>query len=297
MGKGNQRNRRYSRYIPYDYERAYREKLEAIEEEEEIRKLVSGKVRHIYATKEIRSGDQLEIEIYPEFRKGEENQIPDDARKRKNREAQKNLNDKNSRKYCERLIQENFGDGDFWITFTYSNENVPETMEEALRNMQAYIRRVNYRRRKLGLETARYIYVTECSAKGRWHHHLVMDGDLSMDEVEKAWKKGRRNQVRRIEKDEDGLVGMARYITKDKERAGKYQKAWCASKGLRKPEERVNHYKTKQNHVNRMVTGDLNICDHLLKWYGDEYDFREAEIRKNEFNGCFYIYGRLRLKC
>ena len=118
-----------------------------------------------------------------------------------------------------------------------------------------------------------------------------------MDEVEKAWKKGRRNQVRRIEKDEDGLVGMARYITKDKERAGKYQKTWCASKGLRKPEEQVNHYKTKQSHVNRMVTGDLNVCDHLLKWYGDEYDFREAEIRKNEFNGCFYIYGRLRLKC
>ena len=93
-----------------------------------------------------------------------------------------------------------------------------------------------------------------------------------------------------------GLVGMARYITKEKSKKGKYQKTWCASKGLRKPKEKVNHYKTKQKDVDRIVKGDLNVCDHLMKWYGDKYDFAEAEVKYNTFNGRFYIYGRMRLR-
>ena len=87
------------------------------------------------------------------------------------------------------------------------------------------------------------MYVTECSDKGRWHHHFVCDGDMGLEAVEKKWKKGRRNQVRRLQKDENGLSGMANYITKQKhpekkgkepKPVGKYQKAWKASKGLKK---------------------------------------------------------------
>jgi hypothetical protein len=140
------------------------------------------------------------------------------------------------------------------------------------------------------------VYVTECSEKGRWHHHIVMDGDVDMDTVEAVWNLGKRNEIRRLQRDENGLVGMARYITKEKSKKGKYQKTWCASKGLRKPKEKVNHYKTKQKDVDRIVKGDLNVCDHLMKWYGDKYDFAEAEVKYNTFNGRFYIYGRMRLR-
>lgn len=42
--------------------------------------------------------------------------------------------------------------------------------------------------------------------------------------------------------------------------------------------------------------GDLNVCDHLMKWYGDKYDFAEAEVKYNTFNGRFYIYGRMWLR-
>ena len=123
-----------------------------------------------------------------------------------------------------------------------------------------------------------------------------MDGDLDMDTVEATWNKGKRNHLRRLQKDENGLVGAARYITKEKERKSKYQKTWNASTGLRKPKEKVNHYKTKQYHVNRIVKGNLKICDHLTKWYGDMYEFAEAEVKYNTFNGRFYIYARMRAK-
>jgi len=58
----------------------------------------------IYALKEITAGDQFEIEIYPQFRSMDE--VPPEGRtiKKDNNKAQKNLNDKNARKYVERLI-------------------------------------------------------------------------------------------------------------------------------------------------------------------------------------------------
>lgn len=290
------KKRRKAVYAPYDYEAAYMNSLDKMEEANEERILKEGKVKSIYATKEIRSGDQLEVEIYPEFTKGQKDQIPDEGKRKRQRQAQKNLNDKNSKKMCERVIGENFTDRDIWATFTYTDDNMPASMEVATKNMQNYIRRLNYQRKKQGLSNARYVYVTECSEKGRWHHHVVMDGDVDMDTVEAVWNLGKRNEIRRLQRDENGLVGMARYITKEKSKKGKYQKTWCASKGLRKPKEKVNHYKTKQKDVDRIVKGDLNVCDHLMKWYGDKYDFAEAEVKYNTFNGRFYIYGRMRLR-
>lgn len=148
--------------------------------------------------------------------------------------------------------------------------------------------------------------MTECSEKGRWHHHIVMDGDIDMDTVEKVWTLGERNEVRRLQKDENGLVGMAKYITKPKEPAkkkkkgdqevvAKYQKAWTSSRGLRKPKVKKNHYKTTQKNVDDIVRGKLTVEDHMKKWYAAAgYIFTSSEVRYNEFNGRFYIYARMR---
>ena len=62
--------RRKTAYVPYDYEAAYQNQLVKMEEANAERLLREGRAKNIYATKEIRSGDQLEIEIYPEFSRG-----------------------------------------------------------------------------------------------------------------------------------------------------------------------------------------------------------------------------------
>lgn len=294
------RRRKKNVYVEYDYEEAYQKQLENLEEDIIKRMMEGKKIRYVYATKEIRSGEQLEVEIYPEFARRQQGEIPEEGRRKKSRQAQRNLNEKNSRKQCERTINENFTDEDIWATFTYTAENAPVSMKVAQKNMQNYIRRLNYQRKKRGLPNARYVYVTECGDKGRWHHHIVLDGDIDIDTVEKLWTLGKRNQVRRLEKDENGLVGMAKYITKPKgkgkkEEEGKYQKTWTPSKGLKKPREDKNHYKTKQSHVDKMVKGELKVEDHMKKWYAAEgYIFTEAEIRYNKWNGQYYIYARMR---
>lgn len=294
------RPRKKTAYVEYDYEEAYQKQLENLEEDIVKRMMEGKKVKYVYATKEIRSGEQLEVEIYPEFTRKQQSEIPEEGRRKKDRQAQSNLNEKNSRKQCERTINENFTDEDIWATFTYTKENTPASMKVAQNNMQNYIRRLNYQRKKRGLPNARYVYVTECGDKGRWHHHIVLDGDMDMDTVEKLWTLGKRNQVRRLEKDENGLVGMAKYITKPKGKGnrqdeGKHQKKWTTSKGLKKPKVDKNHYKTKQNHVDSMVNGTLKVEDHMKKWYAaGGYEFTEAEIRHNKWNGQYYIYARLR---
>lgn len=290
MGK-----RKKTVYVQYDYEEAYKEHLEQMDEYF-VQQLLQGKDKKkktVYATKEIRAGEQLEVEIYPEFTRSELKEIPTEAMRKKQRQAQWNLNEKNSRKQCERVINENFGNRDIWATFVYADENLPKTMDEAQKNMQNYIRRLNGKRKKAGLQNARYVYVTECSADGRWHHHIVLDGDMDMDTVENTWKLGNRNQVRRLDKDEDGLTGMAKYITKEKKK--KSQKKWAASKGLKKPKVHVNHYKFRKKDVNEIVKNNNVMKEKLLNWYEKEgYTFTSAEVRYNDFNGRYYIYARMR---
>ena len=68
--------RRSKKYIEYDYEAAYDRQLHSLEEANLQRMLQESKVKSIYATKEIRAGEQLEVEIYPEFSTSQRSEIP-----------------------------------------------------------------------------------------------------------------------------------------------------------------------------------------------------------------------------
>lgn len=284
-------------YIPYDYEEAFNQQIETLHEYF-IEQMLKFRFKAVYACKEVRAGEQLEIEIYPEFSKISE--IPEEARlKKDNSKAQKSLNDKNARKYVNRLIEHNFTDRDIWITLTYGKGQEPADMDEAIKNMQNYIRRINYQRKKRGLPNAKYVYVTEFSpgSKIRWHHHLVMDGLLDMDLVEKTWKKGQRNETRRLEKDEYGLTGLANYITK--EPRGK--KRWNSSTNLKQFRVRKIHskkdqsgkYKKMESYVKEMVKDRSYLEWQMKKWF-PEYLFTESQVYYNDFNGMFYIRARMR---
>lgn len=289
------KRRRKAAPVPYDYEAVYTEDLEGAE----ITAALDADSRNrgdVYATKEIRAGEQLEIEIYPQFDRTQKHLIPAPVRA-KQRKAQKILNARNSWKRCRRLINENFTDRDIWATFTYSAANAPDSLEQAKRDMQNYIRRLNRLRKKRGLQNARYIYVTERGANGKWHHHIILDGDIDIDTIERLWTLGKRNNVRRLERDEAGLAGLAAYITKQgkKRRAeDKGLKTWTPSKGLREPQERVNH-KFRRKHIREMVRDFNAVKYHMERVYaGAGYVFTSAAVKYNSFNGRFYIYAQMR---
>lgn len=302
MEKGKKGKRPRRGFIPYDYEAAYTKSIEDMHEWF-IEQMLEHRKKMVYALKEITAGEQFEVEIYPQFKSV--NEVPPEGLNKDNSEAQKNLNDKNARKHVERLINESFTSDDIWITLTYDDEHLPPDgdIDAAIKNMRNYIRRINYRREKRGMEKCKYIYVTEYNPEEeiRWHHHLVMDGSLDMDTVEKAWKCGSRNEVRRLEKDEYGLSGMANYIVKDKHRV-KGEKRWNCSQNLKQPRVRVVHskrsaagenYKQIGSFVDGMVKNRGSIREQLAKWYPN-YEFTDSTVYYNDFNCMFYIHARLR---
>ena len=148
-GKTGKRKKRGMNFIPYDYEAAFNKAMGELNEWF-IEQMFSHGKKMVYALKEIKAGEQFEVEIYPQFKSMDE--VPEEGRsiKRDNSKAQRNLNDKNARKYVERLINRNFGDKDLWITLTYDDAHLPPDGDNdaAVKNMQNFIRRVNYQRKK-----------------------------------------------------------------------------------------------------------------------------------------------------
>lgn len=296
--------RKGRQFIPYDYEAAYSKAMDDMHEWF-TEQLFKHRKKVIYALKEITAGNQFEIEIYPQFKSMDE--VPAESRqiKKDNSRAQKNLNNKNARKYVERLINQNFTNNDIWITLTYDDEHLPPDgdIDAAIKNMQKFIRRVNYQRKKRGLPNTKYVYVTEYSAKAtiRWHHHIVMDGAMDMETVEGCWKQSSRNEIRRLQEDENGLSGMANYLVKEKERI-KSEKRWNSSHGLQDPDIKVVHskrpaaggrYKQISSFVDGMVKDRNSIPEVLKQWYPN-YDFTDVNVYYNDFNCMFYIHARLR---
>ena len=290
MGKVRKYQRKKTKYVEYDYESLYNTQIEKMDEALE-REMLTLRNKCVYATKEITAGVMKEIEIYPEFSRSE---LKGNGAKKRNKEAQSNLNDKNARKHLTRLVNTNFNNGDYWITLTYSDEYLPKSMDEALKNIKNFMRRINYRRNKEGLDKAKYIYITEYAEgkKGiRCHHHLIMDGALSMDTVESTWKLGRRNNLRKLAVDECGLTGIANYLAKDP----RGNKRWCSSTNLKQPTVKKNHYKFKKKKVQDLVKHRDSIKSEMEKTYPG-YIFVDAEVRFNEYNAMFYIYTRMRKK-
>lgn len=283
------------RYIDYDYEKIYESSIDNLDEWF-VDYMLKKPHACVYACREYYMKEQLEINIYPEFSKVSD--LPPGSRtKRDNSRAQANLNDKNAKKCVERLILMNFDDGDYWLTLTYDNEHLPgyDDWKQAQKNICNFFKRVNYRRKKRGLPNAKYIYITEYNPDSkdghRWHHHVIMDRGIPMEELEQIWGKSSRNTLKTLQKDEYGLIGVSKYITKEKKKG---MKRWSSSKGnLKQVRPRKNHYKFKRKQVDEMVRNRDSIKQKMEEMYKG-YIFTDQHVYYNDFNGKFYINVRMR---
>lgn len=284
------------RYDNYDYEEAYNDQCEKLEELEAERISKQGKGAG-YRTTTTEAGKQIEIDIYPTFRSRHD--LPRTKRTRESRPAQKNLNDKRAKRYLNNLAAANFGKGDLWGTFTYRKGEEPESIEDAERLFGNFIRRINRRRKKQGKPNLKYIYVTEWSndpQKGvRVHHHMIFDGANNRDEIESLWTHGDRTETKRLAPDPDThITGLVKYITKDikGEERPKHKRRWKTSKGLKKPKVTRSYSKFGKRTVCKMVFDRDLLQGQLEKKYKGAR-FVDATIYTNEINGGFYIYARM----
>lgn len=282
-------------YDNYDYEEAYQKQCEDLEEWELERLMKEGKVKCLYRTTttksvNIKSGTTLlESQVYPSF--DNKADMPKTKKKRETSPSQSNLNDKNARRYLIRLANINFGKGDIWATFGWDNKYIPQDMEQAKKDVVNFIRRINRRRKKAGLENIKYIYIIAIDEHVRPHFHILMTGDgVDRDELEELWGKCSRPNTRRIKPDDDFLItGLATYISNNPHGT----KRWCPSKNLQKPEEPKRSYsKFKRAKVEKMAFDYETLKAEMEKAYPG-FKFLDAEVRYNGINAAFYIYARM----
>ena len=218
-----------------------------------------------YREKKVDCGRYREVDIIPRTDSAER-AVRGKRRKRQrvSKPKQKDLNEKNSKRYLVQLGNGNFGAGDLHVTLTYSAKHLPQTVEEAERRIGNYLNRVAYRRKKLGLPPLKYILVTEYGyAKDdpdhtgrpvRIHHHVIMNAGLDRDEVEMMWTAERINwrkydadhsygdtverigyvNADRIQTNENGIEALCKYVMKNP----KGKKRWSSSRNLVRPVER-----------------------------------------------------------
>ncbi|PYG88478.1 hypothetical protein LY28_01327 [Ruminiclostridium sufflavum DSM 19573] len=281
-------------YILENYEELYTIQYEKnIEDsiEEQIEALRDKNIKK-YRVKTIKCGQMLECEIYPIWKTG--NKDIGIGKKKPSREAQKNLNDKNAKKKVIRQINTNFTNEDIWATFTYDNEHLPGSAEQAKKDMQNYIRRLNRYVRKNKLPALKYIYVTEYEedekkGKKRVHHHIIMNF-RGRDTAEEIWDKGGRTQTRRLQPDDYGLEGMARYITKDP----KNSKRYTTSRNLKKYSKLTIADNKMTKREAEKIAKNQNIASDIFEKLYEGYIFNDIDIKYSKFVSGAYLYVRMR---
>ena len=187
-------------------------------------------------TKKYITGDYLEIEVFNVSSK--KKVITRAHRQKESSPAQKKLNEKNRIRYFIRLINSNFGRGDFTCELTYDDENLPDSREAILKDIRNYIKRM--KRSCPDPKKVKYVYVISnnkgdgSAERARGHVHMFISG-VPRDVIEDKWGKGYVN-TDKLQMNEYGAAGKAAYMA----RQSNSERSWGSSQNLKKPEPIVS---------------------------------------------------------
>ena len=184
----------------------------------------------------------LDVDIYPVWDK----QRGRGPKRRPTSEVQEKLNQKNAERELARLLDTNFTQNDLRFDLTYNDAHLPKNDEEALRDAANFIRRVKYQRRKLGLSELKCVIVTAVGAKsGRYHHHIVMSGGLTIEQLAALWRPRGFTTLKPLELDDNGFVGVANYFA----RQNSVGKRWRTTRNLERPRQHQRDGKISAHRV------------------------------------------------
>ena len=245
--------------------------------------------------------------------------------------AMQRCNERYSKRKLQWMVAENFTEREnqTWLVhMTYSDEWLPYYDEDAENNVTNWLDKMNRRQAKKYaaairenpanpggvLPKVKYITVTEHQRedkdKGlkevRYHHHTILECDLSIDEIKSCWGTGRGKnweslglvKCDRAEFDKGSLEAYCEYITKNQKRT----RRWRQSQGLRKPTQpRPNDTRytpRKLAEAATMYIDDRKFWEDrygMLK-LGDgsarQYAFVGAEARYNEITAEWHVIAK-----
>ncbi|MFR2390875.1 rolling circle replication-associated protein [Enterococcus saccharolyticus] len=180
------------------------------------------------------------------------------------------------------FLYANFGERDYYATFTYSNQFLPEKPADAKRDQDNTLKKLKRLYAKEGYELkymwfTSYQYDEEVGYITRIHHHIVLNHGPSRDDIEQIWSKGRgkkkqplgRRQVQTIQYDSDGMQGLVNYLTGQEKWENrqwkKGQKRWSKSRNLKEPAETTNDNYWSFRKLNKLGLANDDGAEEILK--------------------------------
>ena len=257
-----------------------------------------------YRTRTTKAGTRLEAEVYPIFGKSQEREVRA-AKERMTPERQQQLNTRRSKRRLVLLLENNFrADEDVHVTLTYAGEE-PE-LARVRKDVRNFLNRVKRLREKRGLPELKYIYAIGHDQGHRAHVHVVMNGGISRDEIEKNWRTGRGSgrgvaNTYRLQEYGSGLQGMASYLYRQNEKArdnGERQGAhmWCASRNLKKPKERTSDTKMSCRKVRLIATNFGHMAKEITEKVYPGYTLEDCRVLFSDIVDGVYIRCVMRKK-
>lgn len=229
-------------------------------------------------------GDYLDGDLYPVF------QAPGKRRKKckSANHIQNKLNQKNAERKLTRLVHANFTADDIALHLTYAD--CPENEECATKDLKNFLRRLKRRYIKSGL-TLKYITCTEYGTRsGRAHHHLIINGGIDRDEIEKLWGLGYANS-KRLQFNDEGITGLAKYMSK----SHVFYRRWNSSRNLIRPECIISDGDFSACDLKELALSveDGSAADIIESRYPD-FIVTNIEAYKNPMNQGYYIHFEMR---
>ena len=245
------------------------------------------------------SGPRIDAEVFPVFGRHQRGELRR-ARSRITREAQQRANDERSRLHLIQLAEANFTEKDVALTLSYGGEAPePGRVDKDIRNFIARVRRL---REKRGLGELKYIYAVggdEMPAAGysgkRPHIHMLLNGGVGRDELEKIWGKGYAN-ADRLQPRDGGLGGIATYLTRqvqDRPEKKGFRK-WRASRNLKQPVRRSRDARMPNSRVKRIAHDFRNEAKEVMEKLYPGYVLQDCQVRYSDVIDGVYIRCVLR---
>ena len=245
------------------------------------------------------SGPRIDAEVFPVFGRNQRGELRR-AKSQITREAQQRANDERSRIHLIQLVETNFSEKDVAIGLDYAGQ--APTVDRVDKDVRNFIARVKRARKKAGMDELKYIYAIggdEMPGAGysgkRPHVHMIMNGGIDRDELEKIWNNGRAN-CDRLQPRDEGLGGIAVYFTRQKqdrpEKPG--VRKWRASRNLKQPIRRSRDARMPNSRVKRIARDFRNEAKDVMEKLYPGYQLQDVQVRYSDIVDGVYIRCVLR---
>lgn len=252
-----------------------------------------------YRRRTTKAGNRIEAEVYPVFGRADRSKARA-AKKNITPEAQQKLNVERSARHLIQLVEANFDEKDLAMGLNY--QGTPPEDDRVRKDLRNFLNKVKRLREKRGLPELKYIYAIggdEMPSPGysgkRPHVHLILSGGLKREELEELWKKGAANHgatnCDRLQPNDDGLEGIARYLMKQRfdRPEKKNAKKWSRSRNLKEPKRRTTDCKISNGKVKRIAYDFLNHAKETMEKLYPGYDLKKCQVNYSDVVDGVYI--------